>query len=385
MKNYIFYLFLFLMIFFLACEEESSPTKIGTDPNIEEIKMRDKWNSASSMLSKVELKVTDPQGFSNISGVFMEVKSQSNNQVVFSDSLYDDGAFSHSQDGDVIAGDGIFSNRFSSVQILSGAGDGDYTFSFQSFDKDDHISSWFEQTVLFGPNARPEIVNVLAADTLFSGTIGQIFEVSVTDIDGIDDITRVYFESQKDGSQTQIFEMDLFNTGNFNDHGDLFADDSIYTMKLDSTFAAGKMGQYTFHFYAEDSFNELNSNVPALNIFIENEPGIIKDTGVPATTSRPADLQLILDANDPQGLTDIDSVYFLLEKPDGTFSGNGFKFDLQDNGDSFYGDLTPRDGIYSKIVSISTSNDPGKYFFHFYLRDHVGHLTGVVKDSMLVN
>ncbi|MCK5032111.1 MAG: hypothetical protein KAS18_00725 [Calditrichia bacterium] len=385
MKNYILYLLVILMAFLIACEEESTPTEIGNDPNIEEIRMRDKWNSASTMLSKVEVKVTDPQGFSNISGVFMEVINQSNNQVVFSDSLYDDGAHYFTQDGDVIANDGIYSNQFSSVQILSGAGDGDYDFSFQAFDKDNHQSSLTEQSALFGPNIRPEIVNVSAPDTLFSGTNDQIFEISVTDNDGNDDIVRVYFESQKDGSQTQIYEMDLFNTGNFNDHGDLFADDSIYTMKLDSTFAASKIGQYTFHFYVEDSFNELNSNVHAPNIFIVNKPGIIKDTGVPATTSRPADLQLTLDANDPQGLTDIDSVYFLLEKPDGTFGGNGFKFDLQDNGNSLYGDLTAGDGIYSKIVSISASNDPGKYFFHFYLRDHVGHLTGVVKDSMLVN
>ena len=92
-----------------------------------------------------------------------------------------------------------------------------------------------------------------------------------------------------------------------------------------------------------------------------------------------------MNANDPQGLADIDSVYFLLEKPDGTFGGNGFKFDLQDNGNSFYGDLVEGDGIYSKIVSISASNDAGLYIFHFYLRDHADNLTGVVKDSMSVN
>ena len=125
MKKHLFYLFVIILSFFIACDEETTPTEVGTDPVIEEITMRDKWNSASTMLSKVEVKVTDPQGFSNISGVFMEVLNQSNNQVVFSDSLYDDGAFYFTQDGDVIANDGIYSNQFSSVQILSGAGDGD--------------------------------------------------------------------------------------------------------------------------------------------------------------------------------------------------------------------------------------------------------------------
>jgi len=108
--------------------------------------------------------------------------------------------------------------------------------------------------------------------------------------------------------------MDLFNDGNLNDHGDLFANDSIFTMKLDSSFAAGKMGSYLFHFYVEDSFNEENQGIPIHPIFIENQPGIIKHTNVPDTTGRPADLFLTLNANDPQGLADIDSVYFLLEK-----------------------------------------------------------------------
>lgn len=384
MKKYLYYLFVLLLATIMACEEESNPADVGSNPVIEEINMRDKWNSASTLLNKVELKVTDPQGFSNISGVFVQVKNSSD-QVVFSDSLYDDGAYFHTQDGDVFAGDGIFSNRFSSVQILSGAGDGDYEFSFHAYDKDNHESGNYEKSVLFGPNARPEITNVLSPDTLNSGTSGQIFEITVKDDDGLEDISRVYFESQKDGSPTQIYEMDLFNDGNLNDHGDLFANDSIFTMKLDSTFAAGKIGSYWFNYYVEDSFNEINFIVPAPNIFIQNKPGIIKYTDVPTTTGRPADLQLTLNANDPQGLADIDSVYFLLEKPDGTFGGNGFKFDLQDNGDSFYGDLVEGDGIFSKIVSISASNDTGLYVFHFYLRDHADNLTGVVKDSMSVN
>jgi len=153
MKKFILHLVLLLVIYFFACEEESSPVEIGTAPNIEEIRMREKWNSASSVLSKVEVKVTDPQGFSDISGVFMEIKNQANNQFVFSDSLYDDGAYIHTMDGDVIANDGIYSNQYSSVQILSGAGDGNYVFSFQAIDKDNHISSLVEQSVLFVSNA----------------------------------------------------------------------------------------------------------------------------------------------------------------------------------------------------------------------------------------
>ncbi len=357
---------------------------VGTDPVIESIKMKEKWRSKDTSLHKIEVKATDPQGFSNITSVLFEVKNQINGQIIFADSLFDDGSYYHSQDGDVTAGDGIFSNRFSSVQILSGSLDGEYIFFFQAFDAENNGSNLVEQTVIFNPNVQPEIVNVSAPDTLFSGTVGQIFQVAVFDSDGVEDVLRVYFESQKDGSASQIYEMDLFNTGNFADHGDLFADDSIHSMKLDSTFAASKIGTYFFLYYAEDSFNELNLIVPSPHIYIENKPGVIQDTDVPDATGRPADLQLTLVANDPQGLVDVDSVYFLLEKPDGTFGGNGLKFDLQDNGDPFYGDLIAGDGIYSKNISITDSNDPGIYIFHFYMRDKVGHLTSVTKDSITV-
>ena len=391
MKKFIYYLFILLLVFLFACDEESTPTETGTNPNIEEIIMRSKWNSASSILSKVEVKVTDPQGFSDIDGVFIEIKNQSNNQVVFTDSLYDDGANYFPQDGDVIAGDGIYSNQFSSMQILSGAGDGDYIFSFQAFDKENHVSSLAEQTALFGPNAQPEIVAVVSPLTLFSGTSGQIFEVSVSDDDGIDDIIRVYFESQEFGSQTQIYEMDFFNTGNFEEHGDLFADDSIYTIRLDSTFAAGKQGPFIFHYYVEDSFNELNQADVTSNIEIENLVGTILATSVPDSIAKPltpgntVPFELNAVVTDPQGLTDIDSVYFLSEKPDGTFAGNGFRFQLLDDGNqSQSGDDIANDGEYSIVIEIASSNDPGIYIFHFYMRDQVRQLTNVVQDSIVV-
>lgn len=391
MKKYVFLLVVLSLVFIIACEEESNPAKVGTDPVIEEITLRDKWNSASTLLNKVEVKVTDPQGFANITGVLLEVINSSNSQVIFSDSLFDDGAYHHSEDGDVIAGDGVFSNRFSSVQILSGAGDGDYIFSLQAFDKESHQSAAEQQSALFGPNARPEIINVILPDTLMSGTSGQVFEISVTDADGLEDIYRVYFESQKDGSSTQIYEMDLFNDGNLNDHGDLFANDSIFSIKLDSTFAAGKQGPYIFHYYVEDSFNELNQTDVTSNIEIENLVGSILQTSVPDSIAKPVTpgntvpFELNAQVTDPQGLADIDSVYFLSEKPDGTFAGNGFRFQLLDDGNqSQSGDDIASDGEYSIVIEIASSNDPGTYVFHFYMRDLVGQLTNVVLDSIVV-
>jgi hypothetical protein len=387
MKNKFMYPIILILVFFFGCEEESTPTEIGTNPSIEEITMRDKWNSASTILNKIEVKVTDPQGYSNLSGIYMEVKNQTNSQVVFSDSLYDDGAINHSQDGDVIAGDGIFSNRFSSVQILSGAGDGDYVFSFRSFDKENHESSLKEQTALFGPNTRPEIVNITGPDTLFSGTPGQIFEVAVFDSDDVEDVLRTYFETMNDSGQV-IDISELFNDGDFSNHGDLFTNDSIFSIKLDSSFAADKLGLYRFNFHVEDSFNEENVIVPIHQIYIENKSGKVISTTVPDSLQRPVTpgsvtpFQLLAEVNDPQGLSDVQKVYFLSEKPDGTFSGDSTQFEMKDDGSQ--GDPVDRDGEYSIIIQIGDSNDLGTYIFHFFMLDKVGHLTDVVKDSIVV-
>jgi hypothetical protein len=170
----------------------------------------------------------------------------------------------------------------------------------------------------------------------------------------------------------------------------LFADDSIYTIKLDSTFAAGKQGPYIFHYYVEDSFNELNQSDISSNIEIENLVGTILATSVPDSIEKPVTpgntvpFELNALVTDPQGLADIDSVYFLSEKPDGTFSGNGFHFEMKDDGSQQFGDDFANDGEYSIVIEIASSNDPGTYIFHFYMRDKVGQLTNVVQDSIVV-
>ena len=183
----------------------------------------------------------------------------------------------------------------------------------------------------------------------------------------------------------------MYNDGDFATNGDLFADDSVYSIKLDSTYGAYRIGHYRFEFHVEDSFNEENIIVPIHPIYIENEVGTILSTSVPDSIEKPTSpgstvpFELNAQVTDPQGLADVASVYFLSEKPDGTFSGNGSHFDLFDDGDQLnHGDDIANDGEYSKIIEIADSNDPGVYKFHFYMLDQVGHLTDVKLDSIVV-
>ncbi len=79
---------------------------------------------------------------------------------------------------------------------------------------------------------------------------------------------------------------------------------------------------------------------------------------------------IYVSVRDPQGLTDIDSVYFVVIRPDG--SSNGYRFYLLDNG--LAGDSTAGDGIYTiGIQAPSTANQTGDYTFRFRAFDRVGN------------
>jgi hypothetical protein len=180
----------------------------------------------------------------------------------------------------------------------------------------------------------------------------------------------------------------LYNDGT---HGDQVAGDSIFTTMIGSSFAAGREERlYYIKYYAVDSLDEINENVPITSLYLENGPARIDSILMPDTLTRPDDkltFQIEVFTYDPQGSKDIESVFFQTIKPDGSYSGigsSGSFFDLQDNGDSFYGDEDADDGIFSKKVQLEKNNDPGTYTFLFYLRPKIGQDLGPVIDSIIV-
>ena len=78
-------------------------------------------------------------------------------------------------------------------------------------------------------------------------------------------------------------------------------------------------------------------------------------------------LTLSVKVNDPQGLGDIDIVYFNAFRPDGSASQSN---PVVMNDDGEMGDLTPDDGIYSMGISIDASARLGNWRFEFMARDN---------------
>ena len=92
--------------------------------------------------------------------------------------------------------------------------------------------------------------------------------------------------------------------------------------------------------------------------------------GLPDTTL------IYLSVRDPQGLDEIDSVFFTVNRPDG--STNGLTFYMFDDGVNG-GDSIEGDGIYTQgIQSPSTSSQTGDYSFHFSARDNANHLSNTI-------
>jgi hypothetical protein len=242
--------------------------------------------------------------------------------------------------------------------------------------------------VVFASNSAPIILKISAPAAYPWSEDNIVVNITVADSDGVEDVITAYFESEDMISGLTRFESILYNDGNMEIHGDAVAGDSIFSIKLDSTFGAAKHGGYNLLFYAEDSYGDKNLNVPYHHIYIENSAPGFKSIYVPSSIVRPLSEYnrklMTVEVADAQGLADIDSVYFYSLRPDSTWAEDKIPFLLVDNGlpfnlgNSFIetGDLVAGDGIYSFSLVVNNNAMLGTRTFFIYIRDKAGNLSG---------
>jgi hypothetical protein len=377
-----------MIIILSSCKQDKNILTLSPDPVIDSITLPEKWNTRLELLYKIEAKVLDAQGFNDIDTVRLDVIDPNTSALIFTDILHDDGACYYPQDGDVLAGDGVFSNKYYAAQIVSVQSTAEYTIQFTAIDKQGNLSISQDRSVLFSPNYPPVIGTITAPDTFAVPRLRPIVQISVADNDGISDISQAYFESQAVQGQARIFESDLFNDGNYELHGDDVAGDSVFSARLDSSFMVDKKGSYLLWFHVLDSFLEKNEVVPSHELFVANTPPRIIDIILPEVMERPVTSGayklgfLTVRVSDDQGLADIDSVYFYSRKPDSTMANEGKYLFLVDNGLPFapnklleHGDLQAGDGIYSYSLLVYNTYALGTYTFTFYARDKAGNFS----------
>jgi hypothetical protein len=382
------YMFVMSFIVFMnSCNEDTNPP-LGADgnPSIIEITMQEKWNKHTKQPYKIEAKVEDPQGRDDIAVVQFSVYDS--DILIYTDSLYDDGAFYHNKDGDVVAGDGIFTNLFMPDQIFSEENVGTFVFKFIASDRAGNDSKVAEKIIDCASNYPPYILYISAPDAYPWSTSEVVVQVAVADSDGIDDVLHAFFESREINSGVTKFEEFLYNDGDLDNHGDVVSGDSLFSVKLDSTFGVAKKGAYDLLFFAQDSYGEKNIVVPSHPITVENAAPLFKSISIPSSIIRPAANYkrelMFVEVADAQGLADIDSVYFYSLKPDSTWANNRIPLLLLDNGLPFNpsnpiietGDVQAGDGKYSFSLIVESDFALGTYTFFIYIRDKAGNLAG---------
>jgi hypothetical protein len=338
------------------------------------------------------VKSSDPQGISDLDTIlsFVVLNKLSGN-IVFEDTLYDDGAF-YREDGDIFGKDGSFSNLYAVSDVDSTIHDRsehEYTFRFQVIDRAGNTSEFFDTDVSFLFDHLPQIKNIITVpDSLLNGDREKLFQIAVYDSDGIDDIIDVYFTGHLSEAGSILFKDHLYNDGT---HGDQVAGDSIFCTTIDSSFGVAKMGLYYLKFYVVDKLDEINNMIPDTTLYIENELGSIEQIFMADTLVRPTTsdsrlaFQIEVAAYDPQGPGDVESIYFQSIKPDGSYGSGGTYFYLYDDGNTTdHDDSQAGDGIFSTKLYLEQHNDPGTYRFLFYLKDKLGRSLGPVVDSILV-
>ena len=378
------------LFFFFACSKESNPVTTEENPVITKITMNDQWNPRSTSPYQIEVQVNDPQGLTDISEVIVHVRSDSGGSVIYNDLLYDDGAYYHPGDGDLIAGDGVFSNRFLPTEIVTPVQPGMYYFSFTASDKQQHESNTAEKLVSFGENSAPYIELIDCPDSVSAATGEIVLQVTVVDSDGVENIKKVWFESRKQGTASTKYEGELYDDGEV-EHGDTIAGDAIFSIKLGIPFIIGKKGEYDLLFHAEDFADEMNTIIPEKKINIINLAPLYGDLNLAEYMNAPVEAgkynfyPITLQVNDPEGLEDIKDVYFYSKKPDGSYGNNGQPIMLRDNGLPFnfddktgneVGDEIANDGIFTFTIPVASNTPQGSYTFSFYISDKAENVTG---------
>ncbi|MEJ5262233.1 MAG: hypothetical protein WHT45_06105 [Ignavibacterium sp.] len=179
----------------------------------------------------------------------------------------------------------------------------------------------------------------------------------------------------------------LFDNGK-SENGDQIANDKIFSNKIFMK-SNSLNGKYDLKFYTSDNTssqkliawstfkyrNGQSNAAPEISNALVNPDTVVVTDTIAILTS--------LVVNDQNGLNDIEEVFFIVYRPDGSTSGN--KVFLFDDGNlSLNGDQTAGDGIYSRIISVNQTNAKGTYRFEFQAIDRGGLISNIINYSVLI-
>jgi hypothetical protein len=197
-----------------------------------------------------------------------------------------------------------------------------------------------------------------------SDTVRFAVSVAVSDSEGYATISAVHARPLvvTDSSRRELFDDGLAA------HGDAFPGDGVFS----GVFVLRPVNtpqDVVFEFSAEDRDGGGSAIVRRR---FDNRPPTIEALVVPSTIQRPMSgtsvVSFFLRASDPDGLGDIDSVYFR-----NLTSTSPTSILMYDDGDlTAHGDSTAGDGTWSRALTIDATTTPGAKDFRFRVTDKGG-------------
>lgn len=204
-------------------------------------------------------------------------------------------------------------------------------------------------------------------------------KVTFSNNSNINDIKSVYVNIfAPDGNQINISQIYLVNSPN-----------NKYTFENNYPLSENNIsGKYIIEYYIIDKF-DIITKCSIQNFIYDNgksniapiisELSILPDSLVVVDTSI---IKISLKAVDENGAADIEEVYFNVVKPDGTTSSG--VTDLFDDGVAEHGDLAPSDSIYSRVISVYSTNMKGTYIFKFAARDRGKKVSNIISHNVII-
>jgi hypothetical protein len=377
----ILYLSLILMVLGIlihACQEEKVIVQIPAEFEVQEVNIPGVISTTSAKPVLLTAKVTHPQGNAGIEQVICVI-IDSTGQDSLSLEMFDDGDALGNSSGDIIAFDQIYTVTIIGTQLMLPQG----IYQVQIFaqaNSGEKVRS-FNQNLEIFPNQAPEIVNYFFPDTISLKMPSTEVQFTVFDNDGLNDIRWVVMQGFEPGNAFPVFQDTIPNPQN---------NSPLFTMTIDSSYAAAKKDDYELQIFAEDRVNDKSPEV-IHPLFIENSAPQLLNISVPDTmlifqTSSNIDT-VRAEVKDGQSLLDVKRVYFVsqIRQANGSLGPESDPIDLFDNGDIVQsGDPVATDGEYSRIIRIDPENTPGTYIFTFHSQDFVDQFSTTLVDSIEV-
>ena len=316
----------------------------------------------------LRLSVSDPQGLDDINKVFFTIENPDNSLRPDTSLMHDDGL-----DGDITNVDCIYS--FGVTSSNTPQEPGEYIYHFKALDNGDLYSETIDHLITIDESPNPYVYDAVTPAYIQNGfpdTLG--FYISVSDPQGLDDVDIVYFVIERPDSSLDP------DTAFMTDDGlgvDSLSGDGVFSYGMAGPIEFSQTGDFIFRFGAIDLDGHM-SNAIEETFLIDNtahpNPYVYNLIG-PDSLLRGSSLPVyyFLDVWDPQGIDDIDSVYYWVRRPDGTSNGNHYT--MYDDGELLdHGDSTAGDGIYSAgSQAPGLDNRSGNYTFYFTAWDNEGN------------